>query len=67
MKFSNKGFFSKCGKLRIWSRLLKKSLMENMIFCAVLILLNQDFDVNFDKIIKTNELGLYHVLWEWFH
>ena len=64
MKFSIKGFSSKYGKLRIWSRLLKKSLMENMIFCAVLILLNQDFDVNFDKIIKTNELGLYHVLWE---
>ena len=32
-------FFSKCDqirtKLRVWSRLLKKSLMENFIFCAV--------------------------------
>ena len=31
--------FSKCDQidknLRIWSRLLKKSLMENFIFCAV--------------------------------
>ena len=30
MKFSIKDFF-----LRIWSHLLKKSLMENLIFCAV--------------------------------
>ena len=39
MKFSIKGFFSKCDqirrKLRIWSHLLKKSLMENFIFCEV--------------------------------
>ena len=40
MKFSIKGFFNKCDQirsfLRIWSHLLKKSLMENFIFCAVL-------------------------------
>ena len=39
MKFSSKGFFSRCNKirrkLRIWSNLLKKSIMENFIFCAV--------------------------------
>ena len=49
MKFSIKDFFTKCDqsrsfldmslhkkrKLRIWSHLLKKSLMENFIFCAV--------------------------------
>ena len=39
MKFSIKDFFSKCdqirSKLQIWSHLLKKSLMENFIFCAV--------------------------------
>ena len=39
MKFSITDFFSKCDqvrrKLRIWSHLLKKSLMENFIFCAV--------------------------------
>ena len=40
MTFSIKGFSSKCdqicGKLRIWSYLLEKSLMENIVFCAVL-------------------------------
>ena len=37
MKFSIKDFFSKCDQIlmRIWSHLLKKSLMENFIFCAV--------------------------------
>ena len=39
MKFSIKDFFSKCDqirrKLRIWSHLLKKSLIENFIFCTV--------------------------------
>ena len=39
MKFSIKDFFSKCDQirsfLRIWSHLLKKSLMENFILCAV--------------------------------
>ena len=39
LKFSIKDFISKCDqicrKLRIWSHLLKKSLMENFIFCAV--------------------------------
>ena len=38
MKFLIKDFFSKCGqihrKLRIWSHLLKKFLMENFIFCG---------------------------------
>ena len=41
MKFSIKNFFSKCEQicsfLRIWSHLLKKSFMENFIFCAVKI------------------------------
>ena len=41
MKFSIKDFFSKCDqirrKLRIWSHLLKKSLMENFNFCAALV------------------------------
>ena len=39
MKFSIKYFFSKCDqicrKLWVWSHLLKKSLMENFIFCAI--------------------------------
>ena len=44
MKFSIKDFFSKCDqirrKLRIWSHLLKKSLMENFFFCAVVLEVN---------------------------
>ena len=43
MKFSIKNFSSKCEqirrKLRIWSHLLEKSLMENFIFCAVVIII----------------------------
>ena len=39
MEFSIKDFLSKCDKIRrklqIWSHLLKKSLIENCIFCAV--------------------------------
>ena len=39
MKFSIKDVFSKCdqiyNKLRIWSHLLNKPLIENFIFCAV--------------------------------
>ena len=49
MKFFIKDFFSKCDqilkKLRVWSHLLKKSLMENFIFfCSV------TFNPNRDKI-----------------
>ena len=40
-KFSIQDFFSKCDQirsfLRIWSHLLKKSLMKDFIFCAVLV------------------------------
>ena len=40
MKFCIEDLFSKCDQilsfLRDWSHLLKKSLMENFIFCAVL-------------------------------
>ena len=54
MKFFIKDFFSKCDhirqKLRIWSHLLKKSLMENFIFCAV-TKQNQSFTLpNFFKL-----------------
>ena len=39
MKFSIKDFLSKYDQIRsfqhIWSHLLKKSLMENFIFCVV--------------------------------
>ena len=41
MKFSIKDFFGKCYQIRwklpIWSHLLKKSLMENFIFGAVIV------------------------------
>ena len=47
MKFSIKDFFSKCDqilrKLRIWSHLRKKSLMENFIFYAVCSALKVSF------------------------
>ena len=33
MKFSMKDFFNKCD--HIWSRLLKKSFMENFFFCTI--------------------------------
>ena len=36
MKFSIKDFFSKCDQIRRYLR-KKKSLMENFIFCAVLV------------------------------
>ena len=43
MKFFIKNFFSKCDqirrKMRILSHLLKKSIIENFIFCAVKIFL----------------------------
>ena len=43
MKFSIKDVLSKCDQIRkklwIWSHLLKKSLMENFIFCAVDVLI----------------------------
>ena len=42
MKFPIKDFFSKCDQipsfLQIWSHLLRKSLIENFIFCAVILM-----------------------------
>ena len=57
MKFSIKDLFSKCNqirrKLRIWSHLLKKSLMKNFIFlCSVNGLLETVNDMHSDKILK---------------
>ena len=41
IKFSIKDLLSKCDQIpsfpRIWSHLLKKSLMENFIFCAAVV------------------------------
>ena len=58
MKFSIKDFFSKCDqicrKLRIWSHLLKKTLMESLVFCAVrmsmLVLNNIHYNVDFFRL-----------------
>ena len=45
MKFSITDFCSKCNQirsfLRIWSHLLKKSVMENFIFCAMTVRVKQ--------------------------
>ena len=43
MKFSITDFFSKCN--RIWSHLLRKSLMENLFFCPM----NHSNDQNEDQ------------------
>ena len=55
MKFFSKDFFIKCDqirkKLRIWSPLLKKSLMENFIFSAVISTLHEE-KVEFSRSIK---------------
>ena len=44
MKFFIKGFFSKCDQissfLRIWSHLMKRSLIKNFIFCAMKVLMS---------------------------
>ena len=51
MKFSIKDFFNKWDQirsfLRIWLHLLKKSSMENFIFCAVS---NSYIDLNFSLL-----------------
>ena len=47
MRFSIQNFFSKCyqihWKLRIWLHLLKKSLTENFIFCALCFIVTKIF------------------------
>ena len=47
MKFSIKDFLSNCDQIRsflpIWPHLLKKSFMENFVFCAVHIMLRLAF------------------------
>ena len=55
-KFSIKDFFSKCDQIRrklpIWSHLLKKSLMENFIFCTVIQTITLDL-VIFHAVLDT--------------
>ena len=59
IKFSTTDFSSKCYQihsfLRIWSHLLKKFLVENFIFCVLivsLIMSMRKFCVKFDKNVK---------------
>ena len=56
MEFSIKDFCSKCEQirsfLRIWSYLLKKSLVENLIFWAVFQAEVIDFHKRFETEIK---------------
>ena len=64
MKFSIKDFFSKshhiCRKLRMWSHLLKKSIMENFIFSAVThSCSNLEGQIVFIKQIKS--LSIHHL------
>ena len=53
MNFSIKDSFSKCDqiRLRIWSHLLKESLMENFIFCAVGIIVFMKVFATFSSIL----------------
>ena len=64
MKFPIKDFFSKCDQirsfLRIWSHLLKKFLMENLIFCAVSGLL--DGELNHSENQTLNRFAFLNAL-----
>ena len=55
MKFSMKDFVYKCDQIcnlqRIWPHLLKKSLMENFIFCA---LKHESEDLKFKTCLSRN-------------
>ena len=70
MKFSIQNIFSKCDqirkKLRIWSHLRKKSLIENLVFCAVLFFIFRiSFvlysDLHFFNLFVPNAPFLYHL------
>ena len=70
MKFSIKDFISKCDQIRsflqICSHLLKKSLMENFIYCAVRVPLKSpnDFRIPFEykRFAKLLENNFFMVL-----
>ena len=61
VKFSIKDFFNKCDQirsfLRIWSHLLKKSLMENFIFCAVILSIFYVMFIHFFLTFPLNPFG----------
>ena len=63
MKFSITDFCSKYGQirsfLRIWSHLLKKSVMENFIFCVVRVLLVKYIELR----LKTWTMLSFYEFW----
>ena len=68
MKYSINDFFRKCyqirRKLRMWSYLPKKSLMENFIFCAVNFLQNKNAIVlSFTVLILQTEVTSKNSPW----
>ena len=80
MKFSIKDFFSKCDqirrKLRIWSHLLKKSLVEKLIFCAVQLMISwrvlkahfawKQLQADYSKYIwKEEKITRFHLSLDW--
>ena len=81
MKFSIKDFCNKCHQtssfLQIWSHLLKKSLMESFIFCAVSVrgkatrhecLYVILYDSILHKIITLHHFSLHYiVLYYWIY
>ena len=72
MQFSNKDFFIKCDQirsfLRIWSHLLKKSLIKYFIFCAMwgdpdsfFILISRNLFYRFFNIVDFWWWNVYNV------
>ena len=63
MKFFIKDLFSKCEQirsfLRIWSYLLKRPLMENFMFCAVMTRLFHTLWCSVQKIFSITECSTF--------
>ena len=68
MKFAIKEFFSKCNqickKLWIWSDFLKKSLVENFIFCAVNIRSKPKIEIFYRNEREYKSDDLLRIYWE---
>ena len=68
MKFSIEDFFSKCDRIRsflqIWSYLLKKSLMENFIFCEVTMpyYIKHTTQINFKSLVFGKSVYLHTII-----
>ena len=68
MKFSIKDLLSKCNQirsfLRIWPHLLKKTLMENFIFCAVFLIPSVILSFDLKNISGYCEYLTTDVVWD---